>query len=74
MMPTSINMAKRNRGRAILARLDREFDGLRVELTNGGHYRLRLPGAQVVHMASTPSDWREFLNTRARLRRVARKS
>ena len=51
--------------RAIL----REFPGATARPTRGGHWKICRDGLPVVFASSTPSDWRETANTRARLRR-----
>jgi hypothetical protein len=47
--------------RRILRELRREFPFARIEVTNGGHYRLHLPNGRTVVVASTPSS-RFFLH------------
>jgi hypothetical protein len=49
--------------------LKRQFPFARIELTRGGHYRLRLPNARVVIIASTPSCRHFLRNVRTDVRR-----
>ena len=48
-------------------------NGIKVELSKGGHYRVFIPGGKIVVTASTPSDHRGQLNFRAEIRREIRK-
>lgn len=46
-----------------------EKQGWRVEMTRNGHWRFYAPdGVNIVHAAGTPSDYKSFDNTVARLR------
>lgn len=49
--------------------LKREFPFAEIELTRGGHYRLRLPNGRVVIVASTPGDPLFLRHARADVRR-----
>jgi predicted RNA binding protein YcfA (HicA-like mRNA interferase family) len=49
-----------------------EARGWSLQLTNGGHWRLRHPSGAVVVTSSSPSDGRALANLRAQLRRVER--
>jgi hypothetical protein len=44
-----------------------------LELTNGGHIRLRLTNGRFVFCSSSPSDFRAIRNTEALVRRELRK-
>jgi hypothetical protein len=58
--------------RKLLRELKRTFPDARITTTGRGHYRLRLPGGQVVIASATPSDRRSMRNTRAEVRRQSR--
>jgi hypothetical protein len=49
--------------------LKREFPDTEIEVTSGGHYRLRLPNGGFVVVASTPSCRRYLRNARRDVRR-----
>ena len=55
--------------RKIVRELRREFPDAQIEITNGGHYRLRLPNKRVVIVAATPSCRRFLSQVRADVRR-----
>jgi hypothetical protein len=69
---TAMAKSSRRTGRAIVVRLCREFPDWHLNQTNGGHLRFTSPAGAIVFMSSTPSDHRQYLNTRARLRRAVR--
>jgi len=52
--------------------LKREFPFTEIELTGGGHYRLRLPNGQIVIVASTPGHRSFMRNVRRDVRRQMR--
>jgi hypothetical protein len=43
--------------------------GCEVDLSGGGHWRLKCPNGKIVFMPSSPSDFRAIRNARAMLRR-----
>jgi predicted RNA binding protein YcfA (HicA-like mRNA interferase family) len=47
-----------------------EAHGCTVEQTKGGHWKVKVPGAGIVVLASTPSDKRGTKNARSRLRQM----
>lgn len=44
--------------------------GWTIRLTGGDHLRWESPDGTVVHSSGSPSDRREFMNVRSRLRRA----
>jgi hypothetical protein len=46
--------------RKLVRDLKKEFPSAKIEVTGGGHYRLRLPNGRAVIVAGTPSS-RYFL-------------
>ena len=55
--------------RKIEHELKRKFPFVQIEITNGGHMRLRLPNGEAVFVGATPSDRRNMYNIRSEIRR-----
>jgi hypothetical protein len=58
--------------RKIVRELRRQFPDVVVEVSNGSHYRLKLPNGRVVMVSATPSDRRFMQNVRSDVRRTER--
>ncbi len=58
----------------IVRELRKEFPEASIEVTRGGHIRIRFVGRTPVFTAATPGDWRSMYNVRAEVRRATRKS
>jgi len=51
-----------------------EYPGTKLELTGGGHIRMRLPSGKFIIVSATPSDHRVRHKIRNTVRHVERKS
>jgi hypothetical protein len=54
--------------------LRQEFPFTEIELTGGGHFRLRLPNGRFVIVASTPGHRSFMRSVRSDIRRVSRQT
>lgn len=58
--------------REFIRRLREKDPALKVEVTGGGHYRVRWPDGVTTILSASPSDHRTWLNKRSELRKMGK--